>query len=584
MPKHKKLKIGDVLLASGRISEHQLKQALTTQKESGGKLGDIFIQSGFISEIDLLQSLSNQLEIKYIELDRFDCDPDIVRILPERIARRYRVIILESKDDNYLVGMADPTDVFAYDEISKILSGNINLAVVKESLLLNIIDQVYRRTEDIVSFAKELREEIGEVHVTEKLTTDDAPVAKLLDSIFEDAIQINASDVHIEPDKDVLRIRQRVDGILQEDIVKGKSLIKAIALKIKLIANLDIAEKRLPQDGRFKVQVKDRELDVRVSTMPIRHGESIVMRILDQTKGILDLDKIGMSPTQIDRFKFFIKRPSGIILLTGPTGSGKTSTLYSAIKELNSSEKKIITIEDPVEYTIPRINQVQVNPDIDLTFAKVLRNSLRQDPDIIMIGEMRDEETAKIGLRAAMTGHLVLSTLHTNDAISSVMRLLDMGAEGYLLAGALRLIVAQRLIRKNCISCVEITDLTMEEIILVETLMSGSIDKNWIFKKGKGCSRCGGSGYSGRLAVHEFLEINTDLAQTLRVEDSNAFADLAIQQKNFQPLPICAFKHVLSGETTLEEVFRIANEIEDVRHKQNIHSNTNTVDTSRISL
>jgi MSHA biogenesis protein MshE len=584
MTKLKKVKIGDVLLNAGSITEQQIQQALAVQLERGGKLGDIFIQLGFISEVELLKSLSKQLSLDYIELERFDLKPDIVRLLPERISRRYRVIVLDHQGNDYLVGMADPTDVLAYDEVSRILPGNINLAVVKESLLLKSIDQIYRRTEDIVSFAEELQEEFGEGNVAEESIADDAPVTKLLDSIFEDAVQVNASDIHIEPDKNGLRIRQRVDGVLHEALVKGKSLINAIALKIKLIAKLDIAEKRLPQDGRFRVQVKNKEIDVRLSTMPVRYGESIVMRLLDQTKDLLDLDQIGMTKLQMERFKFFIKRPSGIILLTGPTGSGKTTTLYSALKELNTEEKNIITIEDPVEYTIPRINQVQVNPIIDLTFSRVLRNALRQDPDIIMIGEMRDEDTAQIGLRAAMTGHLILSTLHTNDAISSVMRLLDMGAEGYLLAGALRLIVAQRLLRRNCPSCSEIVEPNTEEVILVETLTGGSVDKNWVFKKGKGCSKCGNSGYSGRFAVHEFLEIDANLAEALRIEDSKAFLDLAIQQKNFQPLTVEAFVRAVAGDTTLEEVFKIASDIEDIRHKKSVNLEKTTIDTSKISL
>ena len=360
----------------------------------------------------------------------------------------------------------------------------------------------------------------------------------------------------------MLRIRQRVDGVLQESIIPGRQIIDALVLRIKLIAKLNISEKRVPQDGRFHISVKNREIDVRVSTMPVQFGESVVMRLLDQSQGILSLTKIGMPPSILAKIQFYIKRPHGLILLTGPTGSGKSTTLYAILNELNDKTKKIITIEDPVEYTLPRVNQVQINTSIDLTFARVLRSALRQDPEIVMIGEMRDEETARIGLRAALTGHLVLSTLHTNDSISSAMRLLDMGAEGYLVAAALRLVVAQRLIRTLCDSCAVTALPSMDELELLRLLI-GNIEPSWQFKKGKGCSRCNGLGYSGRVGVHELLEIDYPLADALRSGDSNKFASLAAQQKDFKPLVKSAFAYAIDGRTTLEEVFRLAGEVED---------------------
>ena len=579
----KKLRIGDVLLDAGLITQEQLDETLETQKNRGGKLGDLVIQLGFVSETEFLRALSNQLHMPFIELEHYSIKQDIVRKIPERLARRFRVLVLDCISDQFLIGMADPTDVLAYDEVSHILNSPIRVAIVRETDLLKIVDQVYRRTEDIASFAEELKEELikDEEQEEEEIAVDAAPVARLLDSIFEDAIQVGASDIHIEPDENVLRIRQRVDGVLQEELIEGTKIISALVLRIKLIAKMNISERRLPQDGRFRIKVKGQDVDVRVSTMPIRHGESVVMRLLDQSKGMKSVTEIHLRPEVLKSIMFHISRPNGLIVVTGPTGSGKTTTLYAILTELNDKETKIITIEDPVEYTLPRVNQVQVNAQIDLTFARVLRTALRQDPEVVMIGEMRDEETARIGLRAALTGHLVLSTLHTNDAVSSAMRLLDMGVEGYLVAAALRVIIAQRLIRRSCEACKEIVEPTESEKHLL-TLLMGTIDEGWEFKKGQGCSRCNQTGYSGRIGIHEVLEMNTELSDILRDGDSNAFAAAAVQQKDCKPLAIAAFEYALEGETTLEETFRIAGEIEDVRKRK--IKGSEKVDISRISF
>lgn len=570
MVKPRKLRIGEVLLEAGLITKEQLDKAVEIQKKHGGKLADIIIGSGFVTEVEFLRALSNQLNLPFIELEHYSVKPKIIRKLPERIARRFKALVLDYIDDQYLVGLADPTDVLAYDEVSHILNAPIRVAIVRGSDLLKIIDQVYRRTEDIVSFAEALKVELNEADVAaaaaaeEGLIDETAPVAKMLESIFADAVQVGASDIHIEPDEKVLRIRQRVDGLLQEDIIPGRQVIDALVLRIKLMANLNISEKRIPQDGRFHIKVKNREIDVRVSTMPVQFGESVVMRLLDQSQGLLSLNNIGMTKLVLEKLQFFIRRPHGLILLTGPTGSGKSTTLYAILNELNDRTKKIITIEDPVEYTLPRVNQVQVNPTIDLTFARVLRAALRQDPEVVMIGEMRDEETARIGLRAALTGHMVLSTLHTNDSISSAMRLLDMGAEGYLVAAALRLVVAQRLIRKLCDGCTIPMLPTIEELELLR-LFLGTIDPSWQFKKGKGCSRCNGVGYYGRIGVHELLEIDHNLAEALRSGDSNRFASEANKQKNFKSLAKAAFEYAIAGKTSLEEVFRIAGEVAEIK-------------------
>lgn len=587
----KKIRIGDMLVDSGLINAEQLEQALKEQKAKGGKLGDVVVHMGLVKEDVLLKTLASQLNVQYVDLDTVDIKSDVIKKIPERVARRFRVLCLNEIEGRYTIGMVDPSDVMAFDELTRLLGSGFQMAVVKESDLLKIIDKVYRRTQDIASFAEELKEELeddepvegsGIVMGDEPVGEDAAPVAKLLDSIFEDAVQVGASDIHIEPGEKELRIRQRIDGVLQESIIPGKEIVAALVLRIKLLSKLNISEKRLPQDGRFQVNIKGRKIDVRVSTMPVRHGESVVMRLLDQSKGILSLDEVGMETYALERLRYHIKRPSGLILVTGPTGSGKTTTLYASLNEMNVEGKKIITIEDPVEYVLPRIQQVQVNQQIDLTFARVLRSALRQDPDIVMVGEMRDEETATIGLRAAMTGHLVLSTLHTNDSVSTALRLIDMGAEGYLVAGALRLVLAQRLVRRICDSCVEPYTLTPEEKELV-TMLKGDYESGWSFKHGKGCSQCNDTGYSGRIGVYEILEMNMPLADALRENDSKAFADIAYNQENFKPLAQSAFDYALSGLTAVSEVFRIAAEIEDVR-QLNMNKKESGRNISRISV
>ena len=388
-----------------------------------------------------------------------------------------------------------------------------------------------------------------------------------MQSIFEDAVQAKASDIHIEPDEGMLRIRQRVDGVLQENVIKEKNIASALVLRLKLMSGLDISEKRLPQDGRTQVRIKGHTVDVRISTMPVQNGESVVMRLLDQSAGLLTLEQTGMPGPLLRRFRTMLQRPHGMILVTGPTGSGKTTTLYGAMSELNSPETKIITVEDPVEYRLPRINQVQVNTKIDLTFSNVLRTTLRQDPDVIMVGEMRDTETVEIGLRGALTGHLVLSTLHTNDAISSAIRLLDMGAPGYLVASSLRAIVAQRLVRRICDNCK--TDYVPNE---EEMFWLGNIDKSAktaTFKMGAGCQNCNQKGYRGRMGVFELLEMNEAMMDALKVSDTVAFSKAAVANPSYAPLASVALSYAKMGFTTVDEVLRLVEMVADSEGAKN---------------
>ena len=563
----KKIRIGDLLIAHKVISQAQLEAALAEQKKSGRKLGRVLVENGYISEDQLLTFLSQQLGIPYIDLKRYHYKPETVRLIPEAHARRFRAIALEDGREALLVGMADPTDIFAYDELARVLRRPLRLSVVKESELLKTIDRVYRRTEEITNFAQELEQElsatavdIGQLAITEELT--DAPVVKLLQSIFEDAIQVNASDIHIEPEERELRIRFRIDGELRVQTMADRRIASALVSRLKLMTGLDISEKRLPQDGRCNVRVRDRNIDVRISTMPIQFGESVVMRLLNPLTGVLELTQLGMPDSMLERFRRLIHSPNGMVLVTGPTGSGKTTTLYAALKELNRPESKILTVEDPVEYRLVGVNQVQVNTKIELSFARVLRSMLRQDPDIILVGEMRDQETAEIGLRAAMTGHLVLSTLHTNDAISTALRLIDIGVEPYMVASSLRAIVSQRLVRRICESCSEPMTLQPEHKVLVRAEIGAEADAAQ-FHQGRGCSHCNGTGYLGRIGIFEFLEIDEALVDALHTGDPLKFSMAARKQSGYQSIRRSAVVLATRGLTTMDQVARATFGIED---------------------
>jgi len=563
----KKIRLGDLLVQENVISEAQLTHALDEQKRLGLKLGRTLIELNFLSEDQLLRFLSQQLNIPYIDIDTLVFDEELVLNLPEALARRYRAMVLGEEQGELLVGMADPMDIHAYDEIVRAVNRPMRLAVVRESDLLAALDRVYRRIGEIETLAEELHDELGEdqFDIGQLTAADDsdAPVVRLLQSIFEDALQMKASDIHIEPDDTVVRIRQRVDGVLQEHVMKEKRITSALVLRLKLMSGLDISEKRIPQDGRFSVRVANHDIDIRLSTLPTQFGESVVMRLLDQSAAAIDLDHSGMPEKMLARFRNLIRRPHGLILVTGPTGSGKTTTLYGALSELNSAEKKIITAEDPVEYQLPRVNQVQVNTKIGLTFGKVLRATLRQDPDILLVGEIRDQETAEIALRASMTGHLVLSTLHTNDAVTSAMRLLDIGIDGYLAAASLRAVVAQRLVRRVCEQCRIDDQPEAQDLILLEAMIGADKLADIQFKKGRGCQNCNQTGYSGRVGVFELLEINEPMADALRRNDSSAFTRAAMASPGFKPLTYAALDYAAQGVTTLEEVFRVSEQVDE---------------------
>lgn len=565
-PGRQKVRIGDLLVQHKVISEKQLMDALAEQKRSGRKLGRVITDMGFATEGEILELLSKQLEIPFIDLKHFNFRKDVVKRLPETHARRYRALVLEERPGTFLVGMADPTDIFAFDELARLLKKPIKTALVREADLLLAIDIVYRRTQEITTLAEELGEEVGESDIDlAQLTSEegqaDAPVIKLLQSLFEDAVQVAASDIHIEPDENSLRIRQRVDGQLQEQNIDNKKIASPLVTRLKLISGLDIAEKRLPQDGRFSIRVKGKTLDVRLSTMPTQYGEAVVMRLLDQSAGLLNMGELGMTAEMLRRFGQIIRKPSGMVLVTGPTGSGKTTTLYSALNKINREETKIITVEDPVEYRLPRINQVQVNPKIGLDFARILRTALRQDPDIIMVGEIRDRETAEIAMRAAITGHLVLSTLHTNSAVSTIARLLDMGAEGYMVAAALEAVVAQRLVRRVCESCTHPHEPNVRERAFIEKFLSPSEAASANFHTGRGCAYCSNTGYRGRIGVYELLEITPEMGQAIRKGDSLALEESL--SSDFRSLLQNAMEYARAGITSIQEAMRLAGALDE---------------------
>lgn len=567
-----RIRLGDLLVHNNLITEDQLMEALAEQKRTGRKLGATLISLGMVSESQLLELLSTHLDVPLINLEDYRVNQNAVRLLPEIQARRYRALVIDDKGESLLVAMTDPADLNAVDTLTELLSKPIELAVVSEQQLFAAYDSFYRKTEEIASFAQELAEEYDtedEFDLSAGLEDEqETAVARLLQSIFEDAVLAKASDIHIEPDESQLRIRQRVDGVLQENVIPEKNIASALVLRLKLMAGLDISEKRLPQDGRTQVVVKGHRVDVRLSTMPVQSGESVVMRLLDQSAGLLTLDQTGMPGPILKRFRTLLKRPHGMILVTGPTGSGKTTTLYGALSELNRAESKIITVEDPVEYRLPRINQVQVNQKIDLSFSQILRTTLRQDPDIIMVGEMRDQETVEIGLRGALTGHLVLSTLHTNDAVSSAIRLLDMGAPGYLVASSLRGIVAQRLVRRNCDNCAKPYTPSQEEEFWLSNIDASS--KGVSFKKGEGCQKCGQTGYRGRIGVFELLEMTDTMMNALKMGDTIAFAEAAAKSQHYRPLSHAALTYAKMGITSVEEVLRLVEMVAEMPEEESV--------------
>jgi MSHA biogenesis protein MshE len=562
----KKIQLGAALVEQGYLKQEKLDEALQQQARSGRQLGRVLLDNRFVTEEQMGRTLAAQLDVPFVDLRRFDVAPETVRKLTEMQARRFRAIVLEDRDDSYLVGVVDPMDLRAQDELSALVRRPVDVAVITNEQLVLTIDRIYRKTELITEFAKEVERDIErddrDTEVVDlnamgaSVAAEDAPVIRLLQTVLDDAAQIRASDIHVEPQENKLVIRFRIDGVLHTQAEMDSSIASALLVRLKLLASLDIAEKRLPQDGRMTVKSGAHRIDVRMSTVPTQYGESVVLRLLRQDTGPIDLEATGMPPEVFAKFCRVIAAPHGIVLVTGPTGSGKTTTLYGALQRLNEPAVKILTCEDPVEYRIGGLNQVQVNDKIDLTFARVLRSFLRQDPDIILVGEIRDEETAQIATRAAMTGHLVLSTLHTNDAVSTPSRLLDMGVPGYMIASTLLAVVSQRLVRLICRYCAKPHAPTTEEMAWVKHFHKGEIGQA-NFRRGKGCTRCNGVGYSGRVGIFEILEMDADLATAIHDGDPTEFERAARLSLGDATMERRAVELVLGGETTAAEAMTV---------------------------
>lgn len=545
-----KKRLGDLLVENGIISEEQLQEALVDQRKTKRKLGDLLISQGYITEQQLIEVLEFQLGIPHVSLHKYHIDPAITQIIPESMAKRYQVLPFLKEGGKLMVAMADPLDYFAIEDLRMSTGFRIEPAISTRDELQRAIARHYGMRDSMNQMLIELptQEEITETEITD----EDSPIVRLVNQMIQQAVQLRASDIHVDPGENNLLIRYRIDGTLRTERLIPKQMQGFITARLKIMARLNIAERRLPQDGRIKMQFDYKMIDIRVSSLPTMHGEKIVLRLLDLSTGIKAVDTLGFSEGNAASFKEMIGRPYGIMLITGPTGSGKTTTLYSALSQLNQETVNIITVEDPVEYQLEGINQVHVNPAIGLTFAAGLRSILRQDPNIVMVGEIRDTETAEIAVRASLTGHLVLSTLHTNDAVSSISRLRDMGVEPYLIASSLIGVVAQRLVRKICTDCKETYKPSQQEAIMLERYGL----RTDILHRGSGCGSCNSTGYRGRLAIHEVLIIDDQMRQL--VTDSASVEELrsAAKSRGLVQLMEDGLLKVSQGMTTLQEVLR----------------------------
>ena len=564
MARPEKIRLGDLLVQQKLISLDQLQFALEQQKLSGRKLGRVLVDNAFVSEDQISEAIAKQLNIAFINLKYYNVNLEIVRRMPENQARRFRAVALEERNGVLLVGMADPTDLIAFDEISRLLKRDIDVAVVTEGQLLETIDRVYRRTEEITGLAREVVGGVGDsgTNLSDAGGLEEATVVKLLQTLFDDAVRARVSDIHIEPQDLRLQIRFRIDGALHKQTEAESKIAPALILRLKQMSGLDISEKRLPQDGRFNVRVHEQEVDVRISIMPTQYGASAVMRLLNLSGSFLALDRLGMPTDMLKRFREIIQRGNGMVLVTGLAGSGKTTTVYAGLAEMDAVNQKIITAEDPVEHRLPGINQVQVNEKIELTFSRVLRSALRQDPDVIFIGELRDAEVVQIGMRAAMMGHLVFSVLHTRDSASTLFRLIDMGAPKYMVASSVQAVLAQRLLRRICESCSEAHVPAAQE---AEWLAAQGVARNdWgNLRRGRGCSHCNGTGYLGRMGIYEMLEMGQELVDAVAHGDGTHFMQVARDHLKGKTLLDAALREMRLGRTSVSEVMRISSQVED---------------------
>ncbi|WP_404329431.1 GspE/PulE family protein [Mesobacillus maritimus] len=549
--KQTRKRLGDLIVEAGLITEEQLQETLM-DKSNSLKLGEALLHKGFITEQQLIEVLEVQLGIPHISLYGYPFDTNLFSLISKDTASRNQVVPLRKEGDKLLVAMSDPMDFFAIDDLRLSTGFQIEKVIATKDDIIRTINKYYDMDEDFEELVGSTKS--GENDQEESLTDESSPIVKLVNQILLSAVTQKASDIHIDPQETKVVVRYRVDGILRVERSLPKNMQNVLTARIKILANLDITEHRVPQDGRIKINVEYYPIDLRVSTLPTVYGEKVVMRILDLSSSLTDLNKLSFNKVNLTRFNQLIEKPNGIVLITGPTGSGKSSTLYAALNKLNSESVNIITVEDPVEYRLEGISQIQVNSNVGMTFAAGLRAILRQDPDIVMVGEIRDRETAETAVRASLTGHLVLSTLHTNDAISSINRLIDMGVEPFLVATALTGVVAQRLVRKVCRDCAEGHEPSKRELEMFAK-RGLKIEK---IMRGKGCASCSMSGYKGRVAIQEVVVVDDEIRRLIMNGESVAkLRQIAIQNKTIFLVDDGLLK-VKQGLTTTEEVLRVA--------------------------
>ncbi|MCX7714948.1 MAG: GspE/PulE family protein [Clostridia bacterium] len=562
MPLHTKKRLGEILMESKMITKQQLDAALMLQKTQKKRLGDVLIDEGFLKESDMISALSSQTGVKVFDLDSEVIDPNVAKLINEDLARMHTLIPARITEDNRLVVvMSDPFNLLAIDDVRFYTGMDVVPTINSRGKINHAIDVYYGKqySEKVASEISQVAAANDELENTEDDDSSDAPTVRLVSSIISQASVLGASDIHIEPFENIVRVRYRIDGELQEILQSPISVHPALVSRVKIIGKMDIAEHRIPQDGRVETHVKDKRIDLRISTLPTIYGEKIVIRLLDQSNILLKKTDLGFSDEQFEIFEDTLRQPNGIFLVTGPTGSGKTTTLYTTLASVNTPNKNIITVEDPVEYKLRGINQVQVNPKAGLTFAAGLRSILRQDPDIIMLGEIRDGETAEIAVRAAITGHLVLSTIHTNDAASAISRLEDMGVEPWLISSALIGVLAQRLVRRICPNCKEAYSPTLSDCKFLHLDPDSPEAKSLVLYRGRGCSNCNHTGYKGRAAIHEILPIYKEIRTMITKEaTSDEIADFARKEFKVQSLWDDCMRLVLAGITTVDEMVKVA--------------------------
>lgn len=548
MIQQQRKRIGDLLVESGLITSAQLQEALQKQRGSGMRLGDLLINDGYITEQQKIEVLEFQLGIPQVQLYRQKIDEKAVQLIPDTLAKKHNVLPLRIDNGKLVVAMSDPLDYYAIDDLSLLTNFPITPVIATNDELSRAIHRYYGMRASVDDIMRELPAEIDEADAQDA----DGPIIRLVNQLITHAAQQGASDIHIDPGENTLKIRYRLDGVLRSERQFPQHMHRVIVTRLKIMASLNIAERRIPQDGRFELEFDFKKIDIRLATLPTIHGEKVVMRILDVQNAKKGITELGFTTANLEIFRSMIAAPYGIVLITGPTGSGKTTTLYSALSRLNSEEVNIITIEDPVEYQLEGINQVQVNVTTGLTFANGLRSILRQDPNVIMVGEIRDSETAEIATRAALTGHLVLSTLHTNDAASSITRLIDMGIEPYLVSSSIVGVVAQRLVRRICSDCKTQSSPTPEEALLLERQ---GLHTDQLYK-GTGCATCNRTGYKGRIAIHEVLRIdNTMREMMIQGSSDTSIKQYAIKQ-GFVPMLLDGYQKAINGDTTISEIMR----------------------------